>query len=385
MTPTRSRLARLTLTGLLAALLSLAGAARAELTIGVSLPMTGPASGLGIPMNNGIKLWPATVGGEKVRIIVLDDATDPSKGVQNARRLVAEEKVDVLLRSGATPVAVAIAEVASETRTPQLAISPIPLPDGKDTWSFRIPHSSGVMAAAMVRHMKRAGVRSVGFIGYTDAYGESWLAALKPRLEQAGIALVATERFARTDASVTSQALKVTSARPDAVVVVASGSGAAMPHLALVDRGFAGKVYQTHGAATRDLIRVGGKGVEGGFVSTPAVVVADQLPAGHPLRAVAMGFVEAYEKAHGPGSRNALAAHGYDAFLILDKAVALARQKAKPGTPEFRAALRDALESMPPVTLTGGVIDYTATDHWGYQDDSAVMMKIVNGDWKLEP
>jgi branched-chain amino acid transport system substrate-binding protein len=380
-----TRLVRLTLTVLSAGLIAVAPVARAELTVGVSLPMTGPASGLGIPMSNGVKLWPATVGGEKLRVVLLDDATDPTKGVQNARRLVSDEKVDVLLGSGATPVAVAMAEVASDTRTPQLALSPIPLPPGKDNWSFRIPHSSGVMASAMTRHMKRAGVKSVAFLGYADAYGESWLVELRPRLEQAGIALLAVERFARTDTSVTSQALKLSAARPDAVVVVASGSGAAMPQVALVERGYVGKIYQTHGAATRDLIRVGGRNVEGALVSTPAVVVADQLAADHPLRTVAMSFVEVYEKVHGAGSRNALAAHGYDAFLILDKAVALAKQKARPGTPEFRAALRDTLESMPAVTLTGGVIDYSPKDHWGYQDDSAVMMKIVNSDWKIEP
>jgi branched-chain amino acid transport system substrate-binding protein len=358
--------------------------AQADITVGVSLPLTGPASGLGIPMNNGLKLWPATVGGEKVRMIVLDDASDPSKGVQNARRLVTEERVDVLLGSGATPVAVAMAEVAAESRTPQLAISPMPLAQGKDMWSFRIPHSNGIMAAAMVRHMQKTGVKTVAFLGYTDAYGESWLNELKPRLDKAGIQLVATERFARTDTSVTSQALKLTSAKPDAIVIVASGSGAAMPQLALADRGFSGTVYQTHGAATRDLIRVGGKAVDGAFVSTPAVVVADQLAANHPLRAEGMRFVEQYEKVNGAGSRNALSAHAWDAFLILDKAVPIALQKAKPGTPEFRSALRDALENMPPVTLTGGVLHYTATDHWGYKEDSAVIMKIVNSDWKLE-
>lgn len=368
----------------LAAALTLSLAAKADITVGVSLPLTGPASGLGIPMANGIKLWPTTIGDQKVRVIVLDDASDPSKGVQNARRLVAEEKVDVLVGSGATPVAVAIAQVASDTQTPQLALSPAPMTQGKDTWLFRIPHHNGVMANAMVQHMKANGVKKVGFVGYTDAYGESWLVELKPRLEKAGIELVGVERFARTDAAITAQALKLTSAQPDAIVVVASGSGAAMPQLALVDRGFKGKVYQTHGAATRDLIRVGGKAVEGAFVSSPTMVVADQLAASHPLRAEGLKFVQAYEKANGEGSRNALGAHGLDAYLVLEKAVPLAIKKAKPGTPEFRAALRDALETMPPVTVTGGILKYSASDHWGYAEDSAIIMKVVNGDWKLE-
>jgi branched-chain amino acid transport system substrate-binding protein len=360
-------------------------ASRADITIGVSLPLTGPASGLGVPMANGIKLWPTSIAGEKIRVIVLDDATDPGKGVQNARRLVSEDKVDVLVGSGATPVAIPIAAVAAETRTPQLALSPAQLPPGQDTWTFRIPHNNGIMAQAMVRHMQKTGVKSVGFLGYTDAYGESWLAELKQRIDKAGMTFVGSERFARTDTAVTAQALKLTSANPDAIVVAASGSGAAMPHVGLVERGYKGKVYQTHGAATRDLMRIGGKAVEGAFVSSPAMVVADQLPSGHPLRAEGMRFVDAYEKAYGVGTRNALGAHGLDAFLVLDKAVPIALQKARPGTPEFRSALRDALENMPPVTVTGGVLDYTAGDHWGYKEDSGIIMKIVNGDWKLEP
>ena len=213
---------------------TLARAAWADLTVGVSVPLTGPASGLGIPMANGVKMWPATVGGEKLNVIILDDATDPTKGVQNARRFVNQDKVDVIVGSGATPVAIPMADVAIESGTPHLALSPIGLPPGKDAWSFRMPQSNGVMAEAMVEHMKKQGVKSVGFLGYTDAYGEQWLQALTPLLEKAGIKLAGVERFARSDTTVTGQALKLASANPDAMVVVASGSGAAMPQLGLI-------------------------------------------------------------------------------------------------------------------------------------------------------
>ena len=229
---------------------TLTGAAWADITIGVSASLTGPASGLGIPVANGVKMWPATIGGEKVNVIVLDDATDPTKGVQNARRFVNQDKVDVIVGSVATPVAIPMAEVAIESNTVQLALSPIGLPPGKDAWSFRMPQSNGVMAEAMVEHMKKQGVKSVGFLGYTDAYGEQWLQALNPLLEKAGIKMVGAERFARSDTSVTAQALKLASLNPDAMVVVASGSGAAMPQLGLVERGYKGKFYQTHAAAT---------------------------------------------------------------------------------------------------------------------------------------
>ena len=357
----------------------------ADVTVGVSLSLTGPGSGLGIPASNGIKMWPATIGGEKIKLVVLDDATDPTKGVQNARRLVNEEKADIIVGSVITPVAIAISEVAAESKTVQLALSPIGLPPGKDSWTFRLPQSNGVMAIPMVAHMVKSGVKTVGFLGFTDAYGEQWLQALTPLLEKAGIKLLATERFARSDTSVTAQALKLTAANPDAMIVVASGSGAAMPQLGLVERGFKGKVYQTHGAASKDLIRLGGKPVEGTFVVAGPVVVAEQLPDSNLSKAVGVKFNAAYEAANGAGTRNQFAAHGWDTYLLLDKVIPIALKKGKPGTAEFRAALKDALESTPAMAVTHGVIDYTPTDHWGFRPDTGVMMKIVNGDWKLEP
>lgn len=363
---------------------TLAGAAWADITIGVSLPLTGPASGLGIPMSNGVKMWPSTIGGEKVNVIILDDATDPTKGVQNARRFVNQDKVDVILGSGATPVAIPMADVATESGTVHLPTSPIGLPPGKDAWSFRMPQSNDVMAEAMVEHMKKQGVKSVGFLGYTDAYGEQWLNALKPLLDKANIKLSGVERFARPDTSVTAQALKLASANPDAMVIVASGSGAAMPQLGLIERGYKGKFYQTHAAATRDLMRVGGKAVEGTFVTTGPVVVAEQLPDNHPSKALGVKFNAEYEKIHGAGMRNQFAAHSYDAYLLLDKIVPVALKKAKPGTPEFRAALKSALEELPATPVTHGIIDFTATDHWGFKTGSGVVMKVVNGDWKYE-
>ncbi|MFM7009426.1 MAG: ABC transporter substrate-binding protein [Betaproteobacteria bacterium] len=358
--------------------------AQAEVTIGITLPLTGPASGIGIPMQNAFKIWPEVVGGEKIRMIVLDDATDPGKGASNARRFIAEDKVDLLIGSVATPVAASVAEVALDTKVPQLAMAPVALPAGRDAWTFRVPHSNGLMATAIVNHMLKSGVKTAGFLGYADAYGESWLIEAKARMDKAGIKLVGSERFARSDTAVTAQALKLASANPDAILIAASGSGAAMPHLAMIDRGFKGKLYQTHGAATRDLIRVGGKGVEGALVSSSPVVVADQLPTDHRLKQEGMRFIQVYEKAYGAGSRNALSAHAWDAYLILDKVIPAALKKARPGTIEFRNALRDALESVSGITITGGVLDYTSSDHWGYKDNDPIIMKVVNGDYKFD-
>ncbi len=363
---------------------SLINPAWADINIGVSLALTGPGSGLGIPMQNQLKLFPKTIGGEKVNLIVLDDASDPGKGASNARRFVTEDKVDLILGSCITAVAAAMSDIATEAGTVQIAGSPVGLPAGKDKWVFRLPQSNTVMGHAMVEHMKKQGIKTVGFLGYTDAYGEQWLKEISPQLEQAGIKLVAVERFARPDTSVTPQALKLTSANPDAILIVASGSGAAMPELGILDRGYKGKIYQTHAAASQDLVRVGGKAMDGTFVVSGPAVIAEQLPDSHPSKKVAIDFVQQYEKAYGAGSRNQFAGHAYDFQVAMEKVLPMALKKAKPGTPEFRAAIRDGLETMGRTNFAHGVMNWSAADHWGYTLETGVMLKVVNGQFKVE-
>ena len=362
------------------------GGAHADVTVGISLPLTGPTSALGIPAQNGIKLWPATVAGEKLNVIILDDATDPTIGVKNARRFITEDKVDIIMGSAATPIAAAMSDVATEGQTVQLMMSPVNLPPGKGEWSFRLPQSTAVMAIPIVEHWKKTGVKTYGFLGYADAYGEAWLTDITSAAEKAGIKRVATERFARTDTSVTGQALKIVGANPDAVLVVASGSGAAMPHKGLVERGYPkNKIYQTHGAASLDLIRVGGKDVEGSFISSGPAVVADLLPDSNPSKALGVRYINEYEKVHGKNSANQFAAHSFDAYILLEKIVPMALKKGKPGTKEFRQGLKDALETMGRTPVSQGVLNYTATDHFGYTPETGVLLTIVNGDWKVVP
>jgi branched-chain amino acid transport system substrate-binding protein len=372
-----------TLVAAAAALLA-SGAALADVNIGVSLSLTGPGSGLGIPMQNQFKLFPQTIAGEKINLIILDDATDPGKGVSNARRFVTEDKVDMIIGSCITAVAAAMTPVATEAKTVQLAGSPVGVPAGQDGWLFRLPQGNDVMAHAVAQHMKKLGVKTVGFLGYTDAYGEQWLKAFEAEGAKQGIKIIATERFARPDTSVTPQALKLSAANPDAMLIVASGSGAAMPHKAIIERGYKGKIYQTHAAATPDLVRIGGKDVEGSYVVSGPAVVAEQLPDSHPSKKVAIDFVTKYEKAYGAGSRNQFAGHSYDAQIVLEKILPVALKKAKPGTPEFRAALKDAMETMGRTVFSHGVMNWTKDDHWGYTMETGVMLKVVDGKFVAE-
>jgi len=359
--------------------LAAATAAFADVNVGVVLSLTGPGSGLGIPMQKQLALFPKEIAGQKVNLIILDDASDPGKGVSDTRRLITEDKVDLILGSCLTPVAAAMAPVTAENKTLQVAASPVGVPPGQDQWLFRLPQGNDVMAHAMFQNMKKQGIKTIGFLGYTDAYGELWLKAATAEAEKNGMKIIAAERFARTDTSVTPQALKLTSANPDAMIVVASGSGAAMPEMAIVERGYKGKIYQTHAAATPDLVRIGGKDVEGTFVVSGPAVVAENLPDNHPSKKTAVDFVTRFEQANGPGSRNQFAGHSYDFAIVMEKIVPVALKKAKPGTPEFRAALRDAMEGMGRTIFSHGVMNWTATDHWGYTNETGVMLQVKDG------
>jgi branched-chain amino acid transport system substrate-binding protein len=364
-------------------LLCAAGAALAEITVGVTIAATGPAASLGIPEKNTVALLPPTIAGEKVKWIVLDDATDSSNAVKNARKMISEDKIDVLIGSSTVPTSLALVEVANETKTPQLALAPIaPAPD-KRAWVFIAPQSNAVMASAIVEHMQASGVKTMGFIGYNDPFGEGYFKEVAPLAEKAGIKIVASERYNRTDTSVTAQALKLISANPEAVLIVGSGTPAALPQATLFDRGYKGRIYQSHGAANRDFLRVGGKAVEGAILPVGPMLVYEQLADTHPLKKLAGDYIRAYEAAHGPDSRSTFGGHAYDAFLMISRAVPEAMKKAKPGTAEFRAALRDALEGIKEMPATHGVFTMSPTDHNGLDARARVMVRVEGGNWKL--
>ena len=366
--------------------LALAGAATtavAEIIVGVTVSATGPAASLGIPEKNTIALMPKTIGGEAVKYIVLDDATDPTAASKNARKLVTEDKADVIIGATTTPTSTAVLEVAAETKTPQIAMAPFAPAADKASWVFQTPQDFGVMAGAIVGHMAANGVKTVAFIGYSDGYGELWLRDLNRVAAAKGIKVVATERYNRTDTSVTGQILKILTTNPDSVLIAGSGTPAVLPQATLVERGYKGRIYQTHGVANNDVLRVGGKNVEGAVLPVGPVLIPSQLPDSHPSKKAALEYIKAYEGANGAGSHSTFGAHAWDAGLLLQRAIPEALKKAKPGTAEFRAALRDALENTKELAATHGVFSFSATDHKGLDGRSVVMVVIENGTWKL--
>jgi len=355
----------------------------------VTVSATGPAASLGIPEKNTIALMPQTIGGQKVNYIVLDDASDTTTAVANARKLVTENKVDVLLGSTTTPNSLAMIDVASESQTPMISMaasaSIVEPVDARRKWVFKTPQNDIMMSLAIATHMAAAGVKTVGFIGFADAYGEGWFREFSKVAPLKGLSIVANERYARTDTSVTGQVLKIVAAKPDAVLVAGSGTPAVLPQRALKERGYAGRYYQTHGVANNDFLRVGGKDVDDTFLPSGPVLVATQLPAGNPVKAGAMEYVQKYEAAYGKGSVSTFGAHAWDAGRLMSVAAAAALKKAQPGTPEFRAALREALENAKEVHGAHGIFNMSPTDHLGLDQRARVMVKIENGAWKYQP
>ena len=377
-----------TLLALAAALLSTA--ALADINVGVTVSATGPAASLGIPEKNTIALMPKTIGGEKVNYIVLDDASDTTTAVANTRKLLTEHKVDIIIGSTTTPNSLAMIDAVAEAQTPMISMAAsariVEPQDAKKRWVFKTPQNDIQMSLAIAEHMASAGVRTVGFIGFADAYGEGWFQEFTKAVELKKLRVVASERYARTDTSVTGQILKLMSAQPDAILIAGSGTPAVLPQRTLKERGYAGKLYQTHGVANADFLRVGGKDVEGTFLPAGPVLVAEQLPASNPVRKAATEYVKAYEGAHGKGTVSGFGAHAWDAGLILQAAVPAALKKAKPGTPEFRAALRDALENdVKEVAGAHGIFNMSPKDHLGLDQRARVMVRIENGQWKYQP
>lgn len=371
----------------LAGLLLGMGVARAEIRIGVIASSTGPTAAVGIPQKNTVALLPGEIGGQKIEYIVLDDASDPTSAVTNVRKLLAEHKVDALIGPTTTPAALAILDFVAEAKTPLVTtvgssavIQPM---DDKKRWVFKTTQNDDLIATAVLAHMTASGIRSVGFIGFNDPYGENWYKVFAPMAEQAGIRMVASERFNRTDPSVTGPVLKLISARPDAVFIAATGGPAVLPQAGLQEKGYKGRIYQTHGVATNDFIRLGGKVVEGTLMAGGPMLVAADLPAGNPIRAVAEGYVKAYESKYGAGSMSTFGANTYDAGLLLQKAIPQALAKARPGSAEFRAALRDALEQSREVVGAQGVFNMSPQNHNGMDQRARVMMTVKNGKWVL--
>jgi branched-chain amino acid transport system substrate-binding protein len=370
----------ITLTGFV---VSLPAAAAREIRIGVTGTFTGPAAAIGIPYKQASELFPNEISGQPVKWIVLDDGGDPSTAVKNALRFIDKENVDAILGSTSPPGSIAMFDTAIAGKTPQLSLAPVPIPEAKRAWIFNVPQPVPIMVSAIVDHMVAKKYKTVGFIGFTDSWGDQNYAALARLAEAKNIKVISDERYNRADTSVTAQALKIYSQNPEAVFIGASGTPAVLPHLALRKFGYKGQIYHSHGSVSQPVLEQGGKALEGSVAPTGPIVVADQLPDSQPVKKTALDFITAYEARWGKGTRNPFAGYSWDAMLIVSAAIPEALKAGQPGTVEFREGLRKAIEAGKEVTGTHAVYRYTPEDHYGVDQRARVLVIVKDGAFRL--
>jgi len=363
---------------------------QAQIKVGVTVSSTGPAASLGIPERNTVSLLPTEVAGQTIEYIVLDDATDTTQAVRNMRKLVSEDGVDVVIGTSATPGSLAMLDVAEETETPMISVAAnariVEPVDGPRIWAFKTPQNDELMAAALGDTMVAQDIKTLAVIGFNDAYGDGWLEEMTKAANERDIEVVAAERYNRNDTSVTGQILKIMSTNPDAVLIAASGTPVALPQTELVDRGYEGMIYQTHGAANSDVLRVCGSNCNGMILPAGPLLVADQLEDDHPVKASALEYKELYEDKYGEGTINTFGGHLWDAGLLVTNAIPAALETgAQPGTVEFRHALRDAIENTTDLAASQGVFNITPEDHSGLDERARVMVGVVDESWKYRP
>lgn len=382
-----SRLTKLCVS--LVALAAMTSAARADITVGFVTSLSGAGSSIGIPYGRGIAAafaYRAEVAGQKIKLIQLDDASDPSAATRNARKLAEEEKVDVLIGTATAPSTIAIAAVASELKVPFIAVSPIqPTADPANQWAIAIPQPAPLLVKVVADRMKRDGVKKVGYIGFSDAWGDLVYNGAKTAEGRGDIQVVTNERYARTDTSVTGQVLKLVAARPDGVLIGGSATQGALPLLALAERGYKGPTYGTTALVNPDFVRVGGKAADGIKVSTGPVIVADQLPDGHFAKKLSADFREAFLKANNVPSTDGFSGYSFDAWMVLMDAVPRALKTAQPGSSAFRTALRDALLSTKEVPGVHAVYNFKPGETHGVDERSLVIVTLKNGVWTYTP
>jgi branched-chain amino acid transport system substrate-binding protein len=367
-----------------------AGTAQAQITVGFVTSQSGPGSSIGILYDRGMKAaveYATTVGDEKVKLIQLDDGSDPSAATRNARKLVEENKVDLLIGTATAPSSIAMVAVANELKVPMISISPITVPvaDSGDRWAIAMPQPPSLMVKVVVDRMKRDGIKNFAYIGFSDAWGDLVYNGAQKPAEANGLKILTNERYARTDTSVTGQVLKMLAAKPDAVLLGGSATQGALPPLALAERGYKGPLYGTPALLNADFVRVGGKAVEGVKVSAGPVIVAEQLPDSHFSKKISMDFRAAYQKANGAPTTDGFSAYSFDAWLVFLEAAKRALANAKPGTAEFRGALKNAIFSTKDLVGTHAVYAFKPGESYGVDERSLVLVRLVNGQWKYEP
>lgn len=254
--------------------------------------------------------------------------------------------------------------------------------DENKKWAFKTTQNTDIIAEALVQDMVDRGIKTVGFIGFADAYGDDWFNVFSKLTKDNGLDLIIVERYQRTDSSVTGQALKLLAANPDAILIAGTGGAAALPQTTLAQQGYKGQFYQTHGAALPAFLKFGGEAAENTILAAGLMLVLPEIADDNPSKPIVQDYIQRYEEMYGEKPAT-FGANVFDAGLLLQHAIPVAAESAKPGTREFREALRDALEGTNELVATQGVYNMSADDHSGFDERGRELITVIDGEWRL--
>ena len=364
-----------------------------ELRIGSVVAMTGPASALGLPEKNALELLQEQLASDTslpftVKFITYDDASDPTKAVNNVRKLITEDRAHVVICCSTTPTSMAILETVTQAKVPNisLALGQSVIEPAKDRhWIFKTPSTDQLQVTGLVDDMVKRGIKKVAFLGLEDSFGEGGWIAMQSVAKAKGVEIVASERFSRTDTNFTPQALKVRQSNPAAVYIHAIPPSSALVHQALKRVGYAGPIYHSGGSANNAFISIGKQDVEGALLGTTPVLVYKDLPDSNPLKPVITKFAALYEKRFNVPKVDIFPGQSWDAGNITLKA---AEETVKAGVKlddldASRAALRDKIEGVKEFVGVGGIFNYSPTDHLGLDQRSTFISVVKNGEFRL--
>jgi branched-chain amino acid transport system substrate-binding protein len=374
--------ARLFAAALATGILGVSAVTQAQIRIGAILSISGPGAAMGVGYKGAFDFFPSEIAGQKVEYIIRDDATDANTAFTIAQKMISEDHVDAFIGPSLFASDAAVAPLANQAHIPMIAMAPYEYDPAKQPYTFNDAQPLSLMVAAVFKYMQQHEVKDIGYIGFADGWGDQVLAATKTSAQADGIAILADERYARTDTSVEAQALKLMSVHPQAIMMGNSATPAALPVVALRHRGFKGGIYGNHGIVSPAFIKVGGSAVEGVIAVTSPLVVYDQLADDNAIKPVATAFMADYAKKFGPQNVSPFAGYSYDAFLLLKNAIPIALQTARPGTEEFRVALRDALEKTHELVGVSGIYTMSPTNHNGQDERAAVLVQVSDGAWR---
>jgi branched-chain amino acid transport system substrate-binding protein len=362
-------------------------AAQDAYRVGAIFSITGPGSSLGVPERDTAQMLEAEInarGGVKgpdgkmhpLKLVIYDDASDETKAVLAAKKLIDEDKVTVIVGPTLSGTSLAIVDTVQKAEVPLIscaAAAKIVEPAAERKWVFKTAQSDHLIVTSLAEYLKAKNLTKVGWLNVDYAFGQLGWIEFEKAAQKTGLTVVANEKFGQKDVDMTAQLTRVKAANPQAVIIWSIPPSASIATKNFADLGLKMPMFQSHGVGNKRYIELAGPAANHVLFPSGKLLVAEQLADNDAQKTVLMSYARDFEAKFGP--RNTFGGHAWDAVQLAVKAL------GKAGAD--RAGVRSAVESTKNFVGITGVFDFTTSDHNGLDRRAATMLQIVDGQWKL--